>query len=67
MATDDFLDVLGQVHTFMGSETGRLAVRNALARRRLPGCLDVEIGEAVPGEALRFVRNGGVITSTAGW
>jgi len=67
MAADDFPDILGQVHTFMCSETGRLAVRDALARRRLPGYLDVEVEEAVLGEAMRFVKNGGTITSPAGW
>lgn len=60
-------DDLAAIHAFMASDTGRGAVRAALARRRLPGYLDVEIEEAVLGEALRFLKNGGEIDSPAGW
>lgn len=60
-------DDLAAVHEFMASDPGRNAVRSALARRRLPGYLDTEIEEAVLGEALRFLKNGGEIDSPAGW
>lgn len=60
-------DDLAAIHAFMSSDTGRNAVRSALARRRLPGYLDVEIEEAVLGEALRFLKNGGEMDSPAGW
>jgi hypothetical protein len=59
--------VLADVHLFMGSEEGRRAVRAALQRRRLPGFFDVEIEEAVLGEALRFLRGGGEMVSVPGW
>jgi hypothetical protein len=65
--TNELQNVLAEVHVFVGSNAGRDAIRNALARRRLPGYLDVEIEEAVLGEALRFLKGGGVIVSPAGW
>jgi len=67
MPASDLHDDLAAVHEFMASDPGRSAVRSALARRRLPGYLDTEIEEAVLGEALRFLKNGGEIDSPAGW
>jgi hypothetical protein len=58
---------LTEVHLFVGSDEGRRVVATALSRRRLPGFFDVEIEEAVLGEALRFLRGGGEIVSVPGW
>lgn len=63
----EFHNTLADVHAYMASADGQDAVRSALARRRLPGHLDVEIEEAVLGEALRFLKNGGAIDSPGGW
>lgn len=51
----------------MGSKAGQDTVRKALSRRRLPGALDVDIEEAVLGEAYRYLQRGGTIDSPAGW
>jgi hypothetical protein len=58
---------LAEVHLFVGSDEGRRVVATALSRRRLPGFFDVEIEEAVLGEALRFLGGGGEIVSVSGW
>lgn len=65
--TENLHHDLAAVHAFVASDAGRSAIRNALVRRRLPGYLDVEIEEAVLGEALRYLKNGGEIDSPAGW
>jgi hypothetical protein len=62
-----FDDSLLAVHAYMGSDAGKAAVLDALSRRRLPGFLDTDVEEAVLGEAARFLRKGGEISSAAGW
>lgn len=59
--------VLAAVHLYVGSAEGRRVIGSALQRRRLPGSFDVEIEEAVLGEALRFLRAGNEIVSVPAW
>jgi hypothetical protein len=60
-------EVLVKVHSYVTSGLGQAKIQQALQRRRLPGAFDTEIEEAVIAEAMRFLANGGEITSAPGW
>lgn len=51
----------------MASDTGKLKVTKALARRRLPGSFDTDIEESVLSEAARYLDRGNTIESVPGW
>jgi hypothetical protein len=67
MLTPALEATLAEVHAFVASDQGQQRIHAALLRRRLPGSFDTEIEEAVLSEALRFLTQGGEITSVPGW